>query len=271
MFDFESHVELDADGFNEVPDDFKGAYQPIKEMVADDEGNESEVIKGYKLDVDNGLVKALMGSSKALSKARAEAKAAKSKQVDLSSLKDYGDTPEAILETLNAKIDEARANGNKKLEDQIKAVKADLTTSHQRSLEEVTSRAKTLESKLVQTQISNDLKDAILEDSTILSPPIIKTVLSSELGHSIGEGMEITTFVKDAKGEPRYSQVTGQPMTVKERIAEMKKDPAYAALFKAPDRSGAGTNPDQRGSPPPAPKPKEKTALEKIQAGLESR
>ena len=127
-FDFNKSLSVDA--IESVPEDFRGLY-------VEDEGGK------FKLNTDDETTKSAVASitrlNKALVASRAEAKANKAKQVDLSALAEFGDTPDAILEGFNAQIEEARKAGKGKdaeaLERQVSKIKEDLQKAHQAELD----------------------------------------------------------------------------------------------------------------------------------------
>lgn len=268
MFDFENNKTLET--LDNVPPDFHVAYKPTVEVSQNEEGEDVENITGYDLDETNGLVKGLMGSKKALDKSRAEAKRARGKQVDLSALSEFGEDPEAIYEAINAKMDELRASGDTKVEEKLNALKADLNESHQRALKEVVGRADGLQSQLVETKSETALKSAIMGEKDIISPTVVETILKSEIGFSLEDG-RVQTYIKDSSGNPRTSAVTGDQMTPAERIAEMKKQPEFAPMFKAPDRSGAQTSASQSVVSPATQAAENKTTRQKLADGLLAR
>jgi hypothetical protein len=76
--------------------------------------------------------------------------------------------------------------------------------------------------------------------------------------------------VLDDRGEVRYSgssDTAGQPMGVEEFVGEMSKSERYAPLFKSTTGGGGGADPNGQQRKP-APATGQKTALQKISAGV---
>jgi hypothetical protein len=209
-----------------------------------------------------GVGEALVGLNGALKKERAN----KPKVVDLSVLSDFGDSPEKIYETISTKI--------KTLEEQVAAgskinpekLKQEFVTAHQGELTKRDNRNTALQNQLYSLLVDNSATTAILEakgSAELLIPQIRSQVKVLE------DDGKFAVFVVDSAGDKRFSGVTGQPVSIKELVAEMKGDKRFARAFDSEAPSGGGMRPGsgnsqralQREDAP-------KSSVSKISAGL---
>lgn len=235
-FDFSQNTEV-AD-LNSIPEDFRGLYAETEEGSGK-----------FKLDSDNPGVKSAVAAvtrlNQALKASRAEAKAAKNNKVDLSPLADFGDTPEAIAETFNGKINELqdslKKKGGEDLQRQVEKIKADLAQAHAKELDGSKKRIEALTGQLHNLLVTNEATAALTEagviDADLALPFVTKQVAVEET-----DG-KFSVSVKDDAGDVRYSGVTGQPMSIKELVAEMKGKEKFGPLFKSDTPSGGGKPP----------------------------
>lgn len=253
-FQFQPTVE----NIESVPQDFRGLY-------AEAEGG------GYALRSDDEGVKsavsAITGLSKALKVARTEAQGWKGKSVDLSALAEYGDSPEAILEGFQEKLAEA-TKGKKSQEDflrQIEKVKADLGAEYGQKIEAEKQRSEALKNQLHGILVTGEARSALAEagaiDADLALPFLTQQVKVAE------EDGKFQVMVVDQAGDPRYSGVTGAPMSVKELVAEMKGQEKFGPLFKSESRSGSGAPANGQRRAPSRPT-SELSATDKIAQGL---
>lgn len=261
-FDFAENTEVSS--IDSVPEDFRGLY------VRDgDEGP-------FKLNSEDAGVKSAVAAitrlNTSLKASRAEAKANKGKQIDLSALSDFGSDPDSILEGFNNKIAELneslKAKGGKDLERQVDKIKQDLAQAHAKDLEGKDNRIGALTGQLHALLVTNEATSALAEagalDSDLALPFITKQVKVDET-----DGNFKVNVVDDA-GDVRYSGVTGQPMSIKELVAEMKGKDKFGPLFKSEAPKGGGT-PPQGGNNRGAHKvdPQNMSSVDKISAGLQ--
>lgn len=249
--DFEFGV---VDSLTNVPEQFRGIYQ---------EGGDGKYAVGnaYK-----GVAEAVTGLNKSLKAARAEAKA--NTPVDLSPLADYGKTPEEIKVAVVAKQKEledqlAGKSGEAKLN--LDKIREDLAAAHAQELKKANARGEALQNQLYGVLMKNAATAAIAEekgDIELLMPFIQNQVKVIE------EDGEFKALVVDASGDRRYSGITGQPLTVKELVKEMKANEKYGRLFESEHQQGGGGMPPGAGNRPPPQKGKPLSANEKIAAGL---
>lgn len=219
-FDFSQPVS----DLNKVPADFRGLYKQDGDKVV--------------LDVEHvgvkSAVSAITGLNQALKAERAASKG-RAAPIDLSPLKEFGDTPDTIL----AKFIEVRDGlaGQIKNVD-VNKIKADLATEYTTKVSKAETRATKAEASFHKRVVVGDAKSAIAQhkgDVTLLLP----FVLANAKVITLDDG-ELDVQVVDETGAVRYSGVTGKPMTVAERVAEMKTQDQYGKLFESEAPNGGG-------------------------------
>lgn len=241
---------------NTVPVDFRGLYRDV-------DGE-------FKLGSDDpaiaSAVAAITGLNEALTAARAEAKANKQGKIDLSPLSDYGATVEEIAAGITSKIngfqEELAKGGDAKLN--LEKVKADFAKEVAKGKEASTARIAALLGQLEQVTIDNEAKSAIAEakgDVDLLLPFVRKQVKSVE------EDGQFNVYVVDGE-DRRFSGVTGQAMSIKELVTEMKGQERYGKLFESDAKSGPGLRPGQRAGKPVV-KKDDMSSVDKIALGLQ--
>ena len=259
-FSFTENQTVPSDKFEKtVPADFSGLY-------VERDGN-------YVLNSEEGsvasAVKAIVGLDKSLRVARAEAQGLKGRAVDLAVLSEYGDSPETIVEGIQAKIDAIKAasksKGGEDLERQVTKIKEDLQKVHNVELEVKTKRLEGLTGQLHELLVTSAATAALAEakaiDVDLVLPHLNKQVKVSE------EDGKFNVNVVDAAGDPRYSGTTGAPMTIKEAVAEMKATQKFELLFESEAHTGGGNNhTTNRSGQRPMGEPK--TSLQKISGAI---
>ena len=236
-----------------VPDQFKGLY------TEDADGT-------YKLaDFAVGAVEAIQGLNKALDASRTEAKELKSSRVDLSALAEYGETPEEIAESVQARMQEA---AGKKVD--IDKIKSALQESHEKALTKEQARAAAYKSQLETVMVRDAAMQAITAekgDPQLLMPHVRDRVRMVETQAPDGTPQFQVQVLGD-DGEPAYGN-TGEPQTIKELVGGMKADKTYGRLFESEAPSGGG---QRRNPTTPAGQPARGTsANDKIANGLANR
>ena len=254
MFDLANNKSLKS--LESVPSDFQAFYKQ--------DGDE------YILDTEtpaiNSAVSIISGMVNTLSAVRNEADTYKSKAVDLSSLADYGTSPEEIKSSITAKIEELQQQlaGGEEAKLNLEKIKEDLAKAHTKDLEVRDNRANALRSQLENLLVTSEtIKElsAAGGDVELLSPFIHQNTKSIE------EDGEFKVLVIDSAGDRRFSGTTGAPMTIKELVNEMKADTKYSKLFASEAPTGGGKLPGSSAAP--APKPGAKiSSVDKISAGL---
>lgn len=257
-FDFAQNAQVPS--LERVPQDFRGLY---KEVESDD-GD-----KMFALDTENPSVKsavaAISGLNSALRAARSDLKTIKSQQPDLTPLKDYGDTPEVIAQKINERI--------QGLQEQIKGVnvdkiRADLEKPWQEKLSAAEEAAKRVEQSFHDRVVVGEAKAAIATnrgDPDLLLPFVLQ---SCRVTRNSDGGLDVV--VVDEAGDIRHSGITGKPMSISERVAEMKAQEKFGKLFESEAPAGGGTPPNNRFNPPTGRQPNaaELSPNEKIARGL---
>lgn len=242
----------EVESLDKVPEQFRPIY-------AETEEGKYAPSEDYK-----GVVEAVTGLNKSLKAARAEAK--NKKEVDLSPLQDFGQDPSEIKQNIDSKMkelqDELAKGGDAKLN--LEKVREELAQGHKKELEKYQTRAEALQNQLYRQLGENEARSSIVDlkgDPELLMPFVLQQLKPVE------EDGEYKVYVVDAAGDRRYSGVTGQPMTPKELVAEMKANEKYGRLFESEAPAGGGMPPGS-GNRAPAPKGKTLSANEKIAAGL---
>lgn len=242
----------EVESLEKVPEQFRPVY-------AEREDGKFAPSEDYR-----GVVDALIGLNKSLKAARAEAK--NKRDVDLSPLHDFGQDPGEIRQNIESKLkelqDELAKGGDAKLN--LDKVREELAQGHKKELEKYQARSEALQNQLFRQLGENAAKSAIVElkgEPELLMPFVLQQLKPVE------EDGEYKVYVIDAAGDRRYSGVTGQPMTPKELIAEMKANEKYGRLFESEAGAGGGMPPGA-GRKAPAPTGRTLSANEKIAAGL---
>lgn len=250
-FDFAQNTSVDK--LDKVPTDFHGLYKQAGEK--------------FVLDTDHPGVKsaisAITGLNTALKASRTELKSKPT--VDLTPLKEFGETPDVIATTVQKQI--------KDLTEQIKGVnvdkiKQDLATEWSNKLKAKDLEATALQGQLFQTLVVGDATQAIAAakgEIELLMPFVQKQVKTT-----IVDG-KYKVQVVDTAGDVRYSGVTGLPMSVGELVQEMKANEKFGRLFASESPNGGGGKPGAAARTNKAAgafQSAEKTATQKISDGL---
>lgn len=241
-----------VDSIDKVPEQFRGIYK---------QGDDGKFIVD---DTHKGIVEAVTGLNKSLKAARAEAKAKTS--VDLTPLADFGATPEEIKANITAKLTELQnelaKGGEAKLN--LDKVRQELADAHAKDLKKAGARAEALQNQLYALLVENAATAAVAELKGV--PELLLPFIKNQVKVVEQDG-EFKVFVVDAQGDQRYSGVTGQPMTIRELVSEMKANEKYGRLFESEAPAGGGM-PPRGGQTPPRQQGKVLTANEKIAQGL---
>lgn len=238
MWDFANNGTVED--LNSVPENFRSLY--VERDGAWHLNTEDVVIKG--------AVEALIGQGKALGSSRNEVKFLKQKlekaqPTDLSALSEYGSTPEDIVQGVTDALKAAGKGKGEELTRQVEKIKADLTSAHQKELEAREGRIKTLSGQLDRTLRTGAVTAALAEagavNPRVLAPSVLESVKVVE-----DEQGEFSVQVVDEKGDPKWSHVSGEPMTIKELVISMKGSDEYKPFFKSEAPTGGGSTPRPR-------------------------
>jgi len=261
IFDFAQMTTVDS--LEKVPEDFRGLYSDIGDgkysLRSDDPGVSSAVSAVTRLN-------------NALKAARTDAsRAAASRGEDLAPLAAFGSSAAEIAEAVNARIEELEtklqgATGKKseEIEKRIEKLKNDLMGTHKREVDAREDRIKALHGQLHSVLVSDSLtRDSVaagVDDPDLFAPFVTPSLRPVE------ENGKLVVRVVDEAGDVRISGVTGEPMTIKERVAELKGQDRFARFFASDAPSGGGGR-TQRPNPQ-RPAAKEMTSTQKISEGL---
>lgn len=254
-FQFEGNETVDESAFStKVPQEFQPLYEKGEQ--------------GYVLRNDYaGVAKSIDGLNRANRAARLEAKDAKKNRPDLSLLSDYGSTPEEIKQAFDSKMEELQQQVNSKSKIDIDKIKNDLQQGHAKELEARDKRNQALTNRLYKEMVENKAVAEITEAKG--APKLLMPHIHAHV-KVVEENDDFSTYVVDKDGHQRYSGVTGQPMTIKELVAEMKADPEFGRCFESEAPSGGGTHPAGPGRRQPTGQRPQKP-VDKIAAGLAAR
>lgn len=233
-FDFNKNQVVDS--IEKVPQDFRGLY------VENDEGK-------FKLDTSDDFKKSTVsvvtGLNRSLNAARLETKAAKEGKIDLSSLSDYGTTVDEILDGVNDRIAEVRkagkGKGSEDVEKAVKSAQDAMAKAHVTQLTAVAEENKALTGQLYGQMVINEAESA-LNAAGAVNSKLLMPFIKEKVGVSKEDG-NFKIYVKNETGDVRYSGTTGDPMSIKELVAEFKGDEAYGPMFKSETPSGGGKKP----------------------------
>ena len=256
-FSFADNKEVQS--LEKVPTDFQGLYKQDGEK--------------YVLDTENASTKSAVSAitrlNEALKASRAEAKSFKGQKVDLSSLLEFGTSPEEILAGFKSKTEELEGKlaGNDEAKLNLDKIREDLAKAHVKDMEGLKIKNDTLGSQLNKVMVESVAKSAVNEakgDVDLLMPFVTTQVRNVE------ENGEFKVFVVDPQGDKRYSGVTGEPMNIVELVAEMKGSEKYAKLFTSEQKSGGGMPPGASNKSLGTQKPNqaELSPTDKISQGL---
>ncbi|RPJ40004.1 MAG: hypothetical protein EHM35_00810 [Planctomycetaceae bacterium] len=240
-----------------VPENLRGLYQ----SKADNSGFE---IRSSDAGVASAIA-AITGLSGALTASRTECDTLKRSVPDLSPLKDYGDTPQAIAEKVQQMIKDLSAKGGEAAA-AIERVKHEMGQVHQTALSEKDKALATMTQQLHEQLVGAEINRIASEkgvDSDLLRPfvmPNIK-VVSDPNG-------KLKPVVVEPDGKTvRYSQkVAGAEMGVSEAVEELLGQEKFKVLVPSKAPVGGGAVQPNRQVQRPAQAPK--SAVDKISAGI---
>lgn len=252
--------ELDANSFQSIPENLRSIYQPPE----GDDGN-------YTIPENlRPVADAITGLFQANGNIRKENKElAKKGQVDLSGLEDFGEDLPTIKEAVKARIaelEEAAAAGKEgKLN--VDKVRQEMKAAQDKALAKEQEKQDALRNTVHKYLVTSGATEALSAEGGLveLAMPFVQQQIKV-----MEEDGEFKAVVVDADGDPRISGGTGQPMTIKELVREMKGQEKYAPLFKSEAKGGGGALPGKTGTKP-APQRQNASPVDKIKAGLAAR
>lgn len=244
------------DSLDKIPDQFKPIFAP---------GADGKFTVDPKF---KGVADALTGFNKTTQTLRNELKTKTT--VDLTPLAEFGTDPAAIKAAFDARVAELTAKGGDAAR-AVEKVRSEMTAAHQAALTAEQNRSRGYQGQLHANLIRSEAVTAIAEAKGV--PDLLMPFLQTQVKVVEADG-RMNIVVLDDKGEPRYSGVTGQPMTVKELVTAMKADPKFARLFDSDQQGGGGGMPPGGGRQAPRTPlggQQEKSANAKIASGLKAR
>lgn len=237
-----------------VPTDFHGLYDKKEDGT-------------YALSEEprvKSAVAAIVGLNQALVASRGETEAAKKGKVDLGALSEYGDSVEGIAgkikETIKALTEGGKVN--------VEKIRAEIAESFAKDGRAKDTRISALLGQLTSLLVDNAATSALGEAKG--SADLLLPIIRNQVRVAEKDGKFLVNVV-DAQNEIRYSGVTGQPMTIKELVGEMKGNATFGRAFDSEAPNGGGTKPGTTTPTTPGGTPKPATAqdsISKIARGL---
>ena len=222
------NIKLEYKTLEEVPKSYESLYEPVEK--------EGEVIK-YAMKPE--LAKALSGSDLKKKVKELQQKLDETTQKNVVSEEDV-ETPKEVesapKEDTPIKM---------KIQKDSKSVEADKAVQKQlealnKKLEQQDQANKTLQNRIKNMKTEEYVTKAIQEKGG--SVPLLKSHLLEHIGTEEKEDGSISFFVKDSKGDQRYSDVTSEPLTVSDILEEFKTNEDYKSAFTERKATPIGSN-----------------------------
>jgi len=275
MFDFSKNKIVES--LDAVPEQYRGVY--VEETEGENAGN--FVIS----PAASGIIADLTGAQSTIETLRNQKKDANDESASRRvALSEYNDLMEGLgleedkrtVDGLRSHIDSmAAAAGNaSELKNSLESVRKEMKDAHKAEVDAIIAKAEQKEGKLTgalnRALIGDAARQALAEakGSAELLMPHIQSVARIEESPETGEyGVRVI----GADGETRFNG-SGQPMSVSDLVGEMKTNESFARAFESesPSGSGAPAGAGRRSSAPARSDGSEKTANQKITAGLDS-
>lgn len=252
--------EVDGDSFNTIPENLRGIYQPV-------EGDEGK----YQVpEALRPVADAITGLFQANGKIRGENKElAKKGQIDLSGLEDFGEDLPTIKEKIKERMEELEtaAAAGKEGKLNVDKVRKEMKDAMEKAVGEERKVQDALRGTVHKYLVTSGASEALAAEGGMveLAMPFVQNQVKVQ-----EQDGEFKAVVVDSDGDPRISGGTGQPMTIRELVKEMKGQEKYAPLFKSEAKGGGGALPDRTGKPR-APAKADATPIDRIKAGLAAR
>lgn len=226
MFNLAANAEVDD--ISIVPEDFRPLYK---------QSEKGTFIHNADL---SPTIKAISGMQGVNTKLRSDVDKFTKNQIKLDALKDWGDTPEAIAETVKTKMAEleAAAKGSSKID--VEKVRQEIMKTAETKIAEADGKVSKMRGSLEAVLIGREAVAAIAGekgDTELLMPFVSRQVKVVE------ENGDYKSVVVDADGNTRLNPATGKEMSVAELVKEMKADKKFSRLFESEAPSGGGAQP----------------------------
>lgn len=253
--EFNFNENLAVDSIEKVPQDFRGLYK-------EKEGK-------FALNTEDDSVKSAVAAiTKLNASLAAERKLTKKGPVDLTPLKEFGETPEDIVKSFTEKLQAAQAGTDKDAKVNLEKIKQELAQAHAKDLQSKDGKITALTNQLYSHLVEATATAAIAEAKGV--PELVLPFIKNQVKVIEADGKMIPRVV-DSAGDIRFSGVTGEPMTIVELVKELKANEKYGRLFESEAPSGTGSKPGA-ASKPTGQQPKgELSSADKIAAGLKKR
>jgi len=209
-----------------------------------------------------GLASAVLGLNKSLKAAREDAK--KRPTLDLAPLAEFGDSPEKIAEGIKAKMKDLEIKLTEGGKVNIDKIRSEFAQAHQGEITKHMNRSTALQSQLYAVLVDQAATLAVADAKG--APELVLPFIRTQVKVQEEDG-KFNVYVVDGSGDRRYSATTGQPLSIKELVAEMRADKRYGRLFDADAPAGGGFTPGGGKKPLAAPGAV-KSSVDKIAAGL---
>jgi hypothetical protein len=188
--------------------------------------------------VDGLALEDVTGLKRSLENSQREKRDAEAKLKKLQT--DVGDMDLAQAKEALAKYDEIKTfDANGKVKAAIEARTRELVTQHNKELAAVTAERDTANSQLDDLIVVGDVVAALQTEKgnvELLKPHVMQFIKVK-----IGADGKRYPEVVDKDGTPRVGDGAGNPMTILQRVQEMKKEDTYASAFEGANSTGSGT------------------------------
>jgi hypothetical protein len=253
-------LKHEVDDVSGVPENLRGLYQE-----ADGKYTVPENLRG--------VADAITGLFQANGNIRKENKdLLRRSQIDLSGLEGFGEdfptVKQGVLARL-AELEEAAAKGAEgKLN--VDKVRQEMKAALDKAVADERKVSDALRGTVHKYLVNSTATQALADEGGLveLAMPFVERQVKV-----IEQDGEFRAVVVDADGDPRISGGTGQPMTIRELVLEMRRQEKYAPLFRSEAKGGSGAKPGQaaQAAKGGAGQQKEMTAMDRIKKGLADR
>ena len=213
---------------------------------------------------------AITGLFSANTKIRDENKGLMKKaQIDLSGLEDFGEDLPTIKEKLKTRLEELEtaAAAGKEGKLNVDKVRQEMKAAMDKAVADERKVQDALRGTVHKYLVTSGASEALAAEEAIveLAMPFVERQIKV-----VEQDGEFKAVVVDKDGDPRISGGTGQPMTIKELVREMKAQDTFKPLFKSDVKGGGGAQPGKTGAKPTDVKA-DATPMDRIKAGLAAR
>jgi hypothetical protein len=223
MFKFSENETVET--LDAVPENLRGVY-------AEGEG-------GFAIAENlKGLAAAFDGVNNVNQKIRKDLKTANTGKIDLSAYAEHGTTVDEIVESFQNKVSElSEVIDSKKSLVNPEKIREQMSKGFEATKAEYQGKLDAYKGQLHSTLVTKEAIEAIAAekgDGKLLMPFIASQVRMLE------EDGKLFARVVDEHGEVVHGQM-GSPMTIREKVAEMKLDKGFGKLFESSQVQGGGT------------------------------